>query len=275
MGSRKLSFAELTAALARLKEAEVRSWVVSKGGGQYILASFKGAGEISPKWNVTFYTNTRGNFSAVCNDWETYDRVVSLDLKTMQPPTRPAISFDDAGGGFPLCGVMVGVSDEKDVFTDVVPVQAFQIGSSKEEYLEDFAKRGVKLLDRFDVSTTTHRIEICTGYINTVLKQALRDLGFEVKVVEIRGLLQTRLESEYRKYVARELAEDLYFDPKVVPKREIGQRYYRALDFGLEYRPDMLKTMWKSIQNNRIGHKATRKHSASSYHGPIRQYDDE
>jgi hypothetical protein len=226
----------------------------------YLLASFRGVEEkgISPKWNIKIYKESpkkRGH-SVVCVDDLILRKLLEADYAAFVPPDRTVLSIDDAGWGFPLCGVMVGVSDERIVRTAVVPVEYFRhdtrdhFGTGR--YRERYAELAIGILAQFGATTGTHRIEICTGYINQRLRRKLRGRGYDVRVVEIQGLLQRELEERFRQYVTEDIGSDLYYDPKELGKREIPRRYYQSLEFGMRHCPHKLKTGWESIQGTRV-----------------------
>jgi len=220
-----------------------------------LLGAWRGAegGPISPKWNVKVYAYNakKGGHSVVCVDRLVLRQLVADDFATLEPPALPLLRIDDAGWGFPLCGVMVGVSDEREVRTAVVPIEYFRADGpnayATKRYLQAYAERAIEVVRGFGATPETHRIEICTGYVNQPLREALRRLGFDVRVVEIRGLLQDVLEERFRTYVREELDADLYYDPKAIPKPEIPRRYRACVDFGRRRRPDQLKTGWGGL----------------------------
>jgi hypothetical protein len=80
-----------------------------------------------------------------------------------------------------------------------------------------------------------------------VLKEALRDKGYDVRVLEIRGMLQDSLEQLFKGYVRKETGQDLAYDPKMV-KGSIGKAYYQVLDWGTKNAPHLLKSGWDSIK---------------------------
>lgn len=220
---------------------------------EYLLTSYQGAGAISEKWNFKIfkYSAKKGGYSIVCNDFETFDRIVTRDWVSFEDDSKKKVlSIDDAGWGFPLLGMMVGVSDGETVQTDVVPVEYFQ-GTKFEHklYLSDFAARGFRIvINHFGATPITHRIEICTGFANTALKSRLRQAGFTVKVVEIKGLLQDELEKLFKDYVRQTLQNDIYYDPKDMDKADIPKVYGKVVKYGLKYCPKLLKTGWKSMK---------------------------
>ena len=106
------------------------------------------------------------------------------------------------------------------------------------------------LLNDFKIAKNTHRIEICTGYINRTLKDRLTSAGFDVRTTEIKGMLQDSLERLFKEYVHKELGTDLAYDPKeLADSRDIGSRYYSVLNWGKAHAPHLLKSGWKSMKN--------------------------
>lgn len=220
-----------------------------------LLVSYRGspAGPVSPKWNVKVYRYNakKGGHSVVCVDREVLRRVAAGDWGAFAPPALPLLRVDDAGWGFPLCGVMVGVTDEREVRTALVPVEYFRREGPNaygtRRYLAVYAERAIEVIRGFGATPETHRVEICTGFVNQPLREALRRQGFHVEVVEIKGLLQDELEERFRAHVHEELGADLYYDPKAIPKAEIPRRYRACVEFGRRQRPDQLKTGWGSL----------------------------
>ena len=211
---------------------------------KYLKVSYKGANTlISEKWNVKIYTSG----SIVCNDMHLLKKIMEDDLNSA--PSLPLISIDDAGIGFPICGVMVGATDGHRVVTDVVDVSFFRTGLYESKaYLNEYAARGVLLIAKeFKTSPATHRIEICTGYINTSLRDMLRAAGYDVRVTEIKGLLQNSLEDKFREYIKKEAKADLAYDPKTIDESALARKYYAIVDWAKKYRPDLLKTGWKAL----------------------------
>ena len=148
---------------------------------------------------------------------------------------------------------MVGITDGKSVLTDTVDVSFFQSPAFEEKtYLLDYAQKGWKLMaEGFKATPQTHRIEICSGYVNSELRKLLRSRGYDVTVVEIKGLLQDTLEGLFRVYVRETLGTDLAYDPKELKisggGKAIADSYYRVLEWGRMHAPYMLKSGWKSM----------------------------
>ncbi len=230
-----------------------------------LLSSYRGVEEkgITPKWNVKVYgyNKKKGGHSVVCIDMHVLGRLLEADYESFVPPDLKVLRIDDAGGGFPLCGVMVGISDEGTVQTAVVPVEYFRNDTDNafetKRYLDIYQDLAVRVLQRFDASPSTHRIEICSGHINQPLRDKLRRLGYDVRVTEIKGMLQDTLEELYREYVNGEVGSDVYYDPKGVKVSEIPTRYRAALEYGRKHCPDKIKTGWNSP--NKSGNRSNRR----------------
>lgn len=212
---------------------------------KYLKVSFKGAGKaISEKWNVKIYTTG----SVVTTDLKTLMDIVN---DTFKPPdtSLKVIQIDDAGIGFPLCGIMVGVTDGTTVWTDTVDVKLFQGEAyDSKEYVKDYTRRGIRIITEMKISPKTHRIEICSGFINIALKDRLRKLGYEVTITDIKGLLQDNLEALYRKHVEDVTGKNLGYDPKGLSERQIVMNFNSAVNWGRKFAPELLKG-WKALQS--------------------------
>lgn len=243
----------------KLQQASERGYVTGRSeDNPYLLASFVGGEQegITPKWNVKIYTYNRKKkgHSLVCVDKLVLDRLLKKDYDSFIPPDLQILRIDDAGWGFPLCGVMVGVSDERNIQTAVVPVKYFRNDIESyfqtKRYLKEYGELAIQLLERLGASPNTHRIEICTGYVNQPLREELRKLDYDVRVVEIKGMLQEKLEEMYREYILTEIGSDIYYDPKNMKKSEIPQRYRESLKYGRKHCPHKIKTGWNAISGN-------------------------
>lgn len=227
--------------------------VPRRENNQYLKVSYKGAGDpLSEKWNVKIYTSG----SVVCVDEKVLDDILENRVG-MVDKSKALIQCDDSGWGFPLLGCMVGMTDGKRVETDVVDVSYFQPPAfDNKAYLTEYARRGLKLATKvFGASPETHRIEICTGYVNSELRKLLRSRGFDVTVVEIKGLLQDTLEDLFKQYVRETLGVDLAYDPKEIKdqgggKKAVAEHYYKVLEWGKLNAPHMLKTGWQSMRQS-------------------------
>jgi hypothetical protein len=240
-------------------QASERRFVTSRHeNNPYLLASFMGVEDkgITPKWNVKIYTynKKKKGHRLVCVDNHVLSRLLDEDYDDFIPPGLQILRIDDAGWGFPLCGVMVGVSDEQKVRTAIVPVEYFRHDTKNrfytKRYLKKYADLAIQLLVQFGASPDTHRVEICTGYVNQPLREKLRRLKYDVRVVEIKGMLQDKLEELYKEYVLEEVGSDIYYDPKYVKKSVIPRKYRETLKYGKKHCPHNIKTGWKAISGH-------------------------
>lgn len=245
----------------RLKYAEKQGVITQRTEKNSSLkVSYQGtsSNNITYKWNVKVYNYNlkKGGHSIETNDYETLKVIVEKEYENKIASEMIKLSIDDAGGGFPLLGVMIGVSDNTAVKTDIVPVEYFQddsrIGFKSGKYLEVYSDKGIKLIEEFDATPKTHYIEICTGYINFILRDKLRKLGYKVIPTEIAGMLQSELELTFKEYVNTELTENLYYDPKDMSAIEILKKYHQCLDFGINKCPEKLKSGWPAIQQEML-----------------------
>jgi hypothetical protein len=232
----------------KLLDAVKKGLIVTRTENNPTLkCSYKGSGNlVTPKWNVKIYHSG----SVVCTDKILLQEI--LDNKIKPPDSSlKVVRIDDSGWGFPLLGVMIGINivGDSKIWTDTVPVKYFQdpLWESK-DYLNEYASLGMKILDNLNVRPETHRIEICTGNINKNLKNLLRKYAFDVRVVEIKGLLQDQLEHLFCEYVKVITGKDLAYDPKIVSGKLLGTYYYSVLNWGKANSPHLLKSGWKAIQ---------------------------
>jgi len=248
---------EVKIILAKLRKAHEMGFLSRrKENNSYLKASYRGNKDkgISDKWNVKVYryNGKRRGHSIVCVDCKVLEQLMTEDYACLTPLDLKVLSIDDAGWGFPLCGIMVGVADDKQVRTSVVPVEFFRHDTryhfQTRRYLKVYSQLAIDLLQQFGATPDTHRIEICTGYVNQPLRRRLRGRGYHVRVVEIEGLLQDRLEELFEEYVAEECGARIYYDPKVLEKQEIPKKYRQALRYGKRYCPQLIKSGWSSIQ---------------------------
>jgi hypothetical protein len=248
---------ETAVILSQLKKACNEGFVrIRHENNDSLMASYAGVEEkgISPKWNIKIYKFNRekNGHSMVCVDMLVLQHILNNDFASFVPPDLRLLRIDDAGWGFPLCGVMVGISDEQEVKTATVPVDYFRsdtdVNFQTKMYLSKYADLAFRLLEEFHASPETHRIEICTGYVNQPLREWLRKRGYDVRVVEIKGLLQDQLERIFKQYVFDLIGADIYYDPKDINKSEIPKRYFQCVKYGKKNCPELLKTGWNALE---------------------------
>ena len=231
----------------KLSQCRDKGLIVSRTeNNPYLKVSYKGTGKlVSDKWNIKIYTSG----SVVCNDIGQLNDLLNDKVK---PPddSLKLLEIDDAGWGFPLSGVIVAVSDGTRIESDIVDVSFFR-GSffDKKYYLNEYSKKGLELVEEiFGATSKTHRIHICTGYINTYLKDVLRKKGYDTRVIEIKGLLQDELENIFKRHIRDLVGRDIAYDPKEIGK-DISNRYYQVVNWARINCPHLLKNGWKSLQN--------------------------
>jgi hypothetical protein len=232
-----------------LKEMEEKNLIIPKPEkNQFLKFSYKGTGNlISDKWNIKIYNSG----SIVCNDLRTI-RLFYEGLLKEPDPSLILVKIDDSGWGCPLCGVLIGIEVKKRIIVREIDVKYFQKDLfSTKDYLNEYAVKGMKLLNIIQASPQTHRIEICTGYINTLLKDQLIEKGYDVRIVEIKGKLQYELENVFKRYIFKKTGQNLAYDPKELTKKEIVFKYNKALNWGKTHRPDLLKTGWGALSKTK------------------------
>jgi hypothetical protein len=210
----------------------------------HLKLSYKGSGKaISDKWNVKIYSTG----SIVTTDQKTFTDIIKGTFKSPDESLK-VIQIDDAGIGFPLCGIMIGITDGETIWTDTVDVKLFQGEAyDQKEYVKDYTKKGLDIISKIGISPKTHRIEICSGFINQTLKEELRVIGYGVSITDIKGLLQDKLEDLYRKYVYDLTGKHLGYDPKGLTERQISCNFYSAVNWGKKFAPELIKTGWKAL----------------------------
>lgn len=218
---------------------------------QYVVISVRGDGVRAPaSFNIKVYKSKKG-YRLASNDEYTLKRLLSGKVRKNE--FNRIIDIDDSGWGFPLLGVLVGMYDsETRTFKyGEIDVSFFQGEKySNKEYLEEYARKGVALVEGYKVDKECTLIRICTGYVNTRLKDRLRELGYEVDVAEIQEPLQSALEKRHMEYVKEKISYDVYYDPKDVDPQSLGRRFREVMRFIKEKKMTHLaKTGWKNYSN--------------------------
>jgi hypothetical protein len=212
----------------------------------YIVLSVYGDDiRVSSRWTARVYRNAEGRLKLVTTDYHTLEQLLSGRVSAREN----IIKVDDAGWGFPLGGVMIGAEQNGHMETGIVDVRFFQ-GElfRKHAYLEEAARVTLELVRKLGGRPDDTLVEICTGYVNSKSKEALRDAGFEVKVTEITGYLQHELERRFREYV-ESLGYHAYFDPKET--RDPASGFRKVINWIMEdpgHRLKIAKTGWKYFE---------------------------
>ena len=218
---------------------------------------YKGVGDgktVSEKFNVKIYQGKKG-YSVVTNDQETYEKILNGTItKTVKKHT---LMVDDSGFGCPVGGTLVGAVLDNNLFDfREVPVEYYQGDKyDKQEYLECAAEKGTELVESIlatgNVNKDDVKIIICTGYVNTKLKEALRQHGYYVEVGEIAGKLQNMLEEIHSKFLRDRFGCGLYYDPKVTDPVKGFQVMIKWINEKPGERLRFAKTGWDYFKNQK------------------------
>lgn len=165
--------------------------------------------------------NKQGVFKASSNDAHTLERLLSG--KGFPVSEKPVVWIDDAGGGCPIGGVLIGAFDEasKRFLLKEIPVRFFQGKHMRERaFLSEIAHAAVSLLKELGVSPHTTRVQICSGHLNVQAKNRLRELGFEVDMsCPIEDPLQSLIENAHLSYLREKFS---FHAPKNADYRKLN-----------------------------------------------------
>jgi hypothetical protein len=209
----------------------------------YVVLSVRGDDKrISSKWTAKVYRNARGQLKLVTTDCHLLEQLIAGKA----PAREKIIKADDAGWGFPLGGVMIGAEKDGRIETGIVDVRFFQGELFRQHaYLEEAARVTAGLVRELGGRPDDTLVEICTGYVNSKSKEALRRAGFEVSVTEITGLLQHELEQRFKEYI-ESLGYRAYFDPKETADPAASfRKVIRWICEDPDERMKIAKTGWK------------------------------
>jgi len=153
------------------------------------------------------------------------------------------ILIDDAGWGDLILGVVIGTLKLPDCkyLERRIPVSSFQPPNfENKQYLDDAVKIAEEIVEVMQPDSET-RFKICSGYVLSSIRRYLRDQGFNVEEVEVKGELQEMVERSYVKW-CKEVG---------VPeeKLEDRRRFWTLLEWVAEkpkIREKLVKTGWKS-----------------------------
>jgi hypothetical protein len=209
----------------------------------YVVLSVRGDDiRVSSKWTAKVYRNARGQLKLVTTDYHALEQLLSGRASAREN----VIKVDDAGWGFPLGGVMIGAERDGRIETGIVDVKFFQGELFRTHaYLEEAARLSLELVRKLGGHPDDTLVEICTGYVNSKAKEALRQAGYEVRVTEITGRLQYELERRFKEYI-ESLGYRQYFDPKETSDPSTAFR--KVIDWIMEdpeRRLKIAKTGWK------------------------------
>ena len=223
-----------------------------KENNKYILLHVYGDGvRASAKFNAKIYKGKKG-LKLVTNDFHTLMNLMENKIVSEKDYKR-IIYLDDSNWGCAIGGVLVGAYDTltKEIKTKVIDVIFFQEPLfSQKAYLDEYAKKGIQLVDDFDANPKDALIKICTGYLNTKLKNELRKIGFNVEVSQIGEPLQTEIENKAREYV-KSFGYDKYYDPKQLTLAQINDEFNKTISWLKE--KDLMhlaKSGWKYFKKS-------------------------
>jgi len=153
------------------------------------------------------------------------------------------ILIDDAGWGDLLLGVVIGALKPPDrrYMERRIPTSSFQSPNfENKKYLDDTVKIADEIVEVMQPDVETS-FKICSGYVLSSIRRHLRERGFKVEKVEIRGELQEMVERSYVRWcVEVGVPEERMQDKK---------RFWTLLEWVAE-RPDLreglVKTGWAS-----------------------------
>lgn len=212
----------------------------------YVILSVQGDGKRLPSsWVATVYRNSKGDLKLVTTDYAALTKLLPADL-------RKTVQVDDAGWGFPLGGVMIGATDGRRIETGLIETRFFQGDLFRAHaYLGEAARITAELLKHLGGKPGETTVEICSGYVNSKSRELLQKEGYDVRVTEITGLLQTELEKRFKEYV-ESLGYHGYYDPKeTASPASAFDKVIRWIDEKPEERMRIAKTGWKYFRKTR------------------------
>ena len=111
------------------------------------------------------------------------------------------MEVDDSGWGDLLGGVVIVLrrAETNERYSGLIPLEYFRYPNFKyQEYLRAATQVVLEGLEALKAQRD-EPIRLCTGYIFTGAKEALRELGYDVREVKITGATQEFAEGEYIK----------------------------------------------------------------------------
>lgn len=163
--------------------------------------------------------------------------------------------IDDAMWGFPLGGTVVGACLSSPGVPDVFEFRIVDIKFFKpplfkaKKYLPEVSRKGFEIIKKLGVTPDNCRIEICRGYVNTILASDLGACGYDIMVTKIEGALQNQIEQFSKDYIRTLINSDRYYDPKDLKPSDICKSYYATVNWALKNnRIDLMKTGWGKLK---------------------------
>ncbi len=199
-----------------------------------LVLKLKGDGaKVTEKFNIRVYKNKKDKLLMIHNDDYTLERLVNHGGLVADEGKR-LIFIDDAAWSFPIGGALCGVYDKgrDEYHWREIEVRYFQGKRYKrKKYMDRFRERTMEIIHDIDPDKKKTKIKICTGAILEKAKRSLRSEGYIVDIEEIGEPLQTWLEERARRYVEEVADKDIYYDPKEVPRKDLGKRYRQVLGY--------------------------------------------
>jgi len=157
--------------------------------------------------------------------------------------SREEILIDDAGWGDLILGVIIGALQlpNRKYMRRRIPVSSFQTPNfENKQYLDDAVKIAEEIVDVMKPDQDTC-FKVCSGYVLSSIRNYLKEHGFKVLKVEIKGELQDMVERSYKRWCIE----------VGVPaeKLEDRRRFWTLLEWiseKPELREKLVKTGWKS-----------------------------
>ena len=224
-----------------------------KENNEYILLHVHGDNIRAPEtFNAKVYSGKKG-LKLVTNDYHTLQQLIEGKANNHNDFDR-IIHIDDSGAGFPLQGILIGAYDTKtnEIEIEEVSVEFFQSPKfENQEYLDEAANVALKLIGKFNASPKDTLIKICTGFVNTKIKEKLRELSYDVQIAKIGEPLQSGLENEHKAYIRRTTGFAEYYDPKETTN--VSSEFDKVINWVKEKSQERLrlaKTGWYFFKEN-------------------------
>jgi len=219
----------------------------------YMILNVKGNGvEIPESFRLSIYKKNNGTVTIYSNCMDELSQLYRgvNPWQMIKGSKKIRVQMDDAGWGCPLNGVLIGmwIEAENRYGVKEIPVSAFKHG--KEFYLHDVAITVQNLLGSLDPEK--YYIELCTGWIFSEARKELKKTGWQVIPQKIEGILQEKLEVDFR---------DLLISRYGLPSGTDPENYVDAYKFAIRcYNEGKFKDEFKWIP--RSG-KVRRRHNES------------
>jgi ribosomal protein L31E len=157
--------------------------------------------------------------------------------------SEKVILIDDAGWGDLILGVVIGAFKPPDCryMERRIPVSSFQPPNfENKKYLGDALKIAEEIVEVLQPDKETN-FKVCSGYVLSSIRRHLRERGFKVEEVKVKGELHEKVERGYIRWCKK----------MGVPaeRLEDKKRFWTFLEWVAErpeLREKLVKTGWKS-----------------------------